>query len=364
MPVVIFILVLSFLIVIHELGHFLAARGAGIKVEEFGLGYPPRAATLFTWKKTIFSLNWIPFGGFVRIEGEDEPAGKFKSYAARKQLLVVVAGAVVNFLFGIIAFAIVFSLTGIPQPLNQPRISQVSINSPAAEAGLKSQTNIKAFELADERTKTDSSQAVIEFVEAHRGQEVTVVTTGSCQALNCESTEQSFELYLRTEAETPDDQGSMGVVFQSFIMRHYPWYQMPFRGTWYGLQQAVWFGQMILSSLGQLLTDLVSLRALPQELAGPIGIVHQASSQGIFAEGPLAVLSFAGMLSINLAVLNLLPIPALDGGRACFILIGQVIDKSKLEKIERWANHGGYIFLLGLLALVTIRDVIKLFDLI
>ncbi len=363
MSVLIFILVLSFLVLIHELGHFIAARRAGISVEEFGLGYPPRIVKLFTWKKTLFSLNWIPFGGFVRLKGEDKPRGKFQTYPTVKKLQVVLAGAIVNFIFGILAFSFVFSVTGIPQELEGPRIAQVAVESPAAKSGLQAQTEIVAFEFNEQRLEMESATDVIEFVDEHQGQTVAVITTGPCQELSCEEETVEHSIYLRTEEETPENEGSMGIVFQEMILRHYPWYEMPFRGTWYGLGQAFWLGQMILEGLGQVLVDLVTFSSIPQEIAGPIGIVHQAATQEIFAEGWLAILSFAGMLSINLAVLNLLPIPALDGGRAVFIAIGHLIKSKRIEKIEHWANYFGFIFLLGLLILVTIRDVGRVFGL-
>ena len=129
LSVFIFILILSFLVIIHELGHFLIARKHGVKVNEFGLGYPPKALTLFTAFGTPFTLNWIPFGGFVRLEGEDGPElgteqkethkseREFFRVAVWQKLSIVLAGPIVNFIFGIIAFSIVFSVTGIPQQL-------------------------------------------------------------------------------------------------------------------------------------------------------------------------------------------------------------------------------------------------------
>lgn len=361
MSVLIFILVLSFLVLIHELGHFIAARRAGIPVEEFGLGYPPRLIKLFTWKKTVFSLNWIPFGGFVRLQGEDDPQGEFQTYSAAKRLQVVLAGAIVNFVFGILAFSLIFSVTGIPQPLDQPRIAEVAAESPAEETGLQPQTEIVAFAVGEEHFAMDSTTDVIEFVDEHQGETLKIITTGPCKGLSCDTETTAQEIYLRKDEEIPEDQGSMGIVFKTVILRHYPWYEMPFRGTWYGLEQAFWLGQVILEGLGQVLVDLITLSSLPQEIAGPIGIVHQAATQEIFAEGWLAILSFAGMLSINLAVLNLLPMPALDGGRAVFIALGSIFNSKKLNEIEHWANYLGFIFLLGLLILVTIRDVGRVF---
>lgn len=362
MSVLIFILILSFLVIIHELGHFIAAKKAGMRVEEFGIGYPPQATQLFKWNETVFSLNWIPFGGFVRIEGEDKAGGSFHRFAIRKRLAVILSGATVNFIFGVVAFSLIFSISGIPAPLSQPRIGQVVAESPAAAAHLPTDVNITGFKINQELIETPSVDEVVAVVETHPGQTVTVITTAPCKQLEClAELSQEYEVYLRQLAETPENQGSMGIVFQSVIYQHYPWYQMPFRGAWYGLMQAFWLGGVILAALRDVFANLITLGQIPQEIAGPVGIVHQASTQGLFSEGWLAVLSFTGMLSINLAVINLLPIPALDGGRAVFMVLEKAVGRQKVERVEHYANYAGYFLLLSLLILVTIRDVIRVF---
>lgn len=379
MSVIIFIVVLSFLVIIHELGHFFAARSMGMKIKEFGIGYPPRALKLFKWKETLFSLNWIPFGGFVAIDGEDEALGetqeskestkkevvqlpeKFNAFAINKRLFVVLAGPIVNFIFGILAFAIIFSISGIPTRLDQVRIKEVSPDSPAQKVGLMENVNLLAIEINHKNYPISSIEDAIDVIGNHRGETVSVTTTGECHDLECSPNKNTYQVYLRTEDETPAGQGSMGIVFQSVIYLDYPWYEIPFRGAWYGLMQALWLGKLILDGLGSLVSNMVTLGQIPDEIAGPVGIVHQATTEGIFAEGYLAILSFAGMLSINLAVMNVLPIPALDGGRALFILIEKLTGRKKIEKIEQYANYIGYLLLLGLIISVTIRDVIRIF---
>ncbi len=362
MSTLIFILILSFLVIIHELGHFFAARLMKMKVEEFGLGYPPRAIKLFKWKETLFSLNWIPFGGFVAIQGENEAGGAFHKFSPNQRLGVVLAGAIINFLFGVVAFSLVFSISGIPTRLEQPRIGEIAADSPAAAAHLPTQVNILGLKINDELIETSSLEKVVEVITNHRGETVTLVTTGACQQLECDETSpQQFEVHLRTTEETPAGQGSLGIVFQTVVYLDHPWYELPFRGVWYGLVQAFWLGRVILEGLRDLLLNLVMLGQVPAEVAGPIGIIHQASNEGIFSEGFLALLSFAGMLSVNLAIINILPIPALDGGRAVFILIEKVTGRKKIARIEQYANYVGYILLLGLIISVTIKDVIKIF---
>ncbi len=361
MSIIIFILILSFLVIIHELGHFFAARFMKMRVEEFGLGYPPRALKLFKWKETLFSLNWVPFGGFVAIKGEAEESGVFHKFSTNKRLVVILAGAAVNFLFGVLAFSLVFSISGIPTRLEQPRIGKISIDSPAEKANLPTEVNILGLKINDELIETNSLERVIEEISNHQGETVGLVTSGSCNQLECDYTSQEFEVYLRKPEETPVGQGSLGIVFQSVIYLDHPWYEMPFRGVWYGLVQAFWLGGVILEGLGDLLRNMVLLGQVPKEIAGPVGIVHQATSEGIFAEGFLALLSFSGMLSVNLAIMNILPIPALDGGRAIFILIEKITGRRRIKKIEQYANYVGYILLLGLIISVTIRDVIRIF---
>lgn len=358
--ILITIVVLSILVIIHEFGHFFAARWAKIPVEEFGLGYPPRAKKLFKWKETLFSLNWVPFGGFVRLEGEDEAAGRFNKSPALKRLIVIIAGAAVNFLFGVVVFSILFSLTGIPTPIDQPRIGYVADNSPAAEVQLQTDTNIVSLQSGDDLLGSPTTSETIEWVNQHRGQTITITTTGVCDGVACPEIANSRQIYLRTEEETPVDEGSMGIAFKSAVLVKYPWYQMPFRGIWYGVIQAFWLGGLILSGLSQIVADLVTGGAAPDGVAGPVGIVDQVVKTGMFDDGLAAIAGFAAMLSINLAIMNLLPIPALDGGRAVFILVEKIVGRRKIERVEEIANYAGYILLLGLIVLISIKDVVTI----
>lgn len=370
--VIIFILILSFLVLIHELGHFIAARRAGVTVHEFGLGYPPKAVKLFTWQGTDFTLNYIPFGGFVRLAGEDltpdeklkakksdtEP-GQFFQASVFSKLMIILAGATVNLIFGILAFSIVFSSMGIPEPIETARIGLVAPESPAAAAGIPEQVEIIALVVDDQTYQITTTEQAVDTIAEHRGNTVQIVTTGNCEGYACQESAQTFEVYLRTEAETPEGQGSLGIAFDPVAFVHYPWWQMPFKSSWYGMQQAVFLGQEILMALGRLGQD-VSSGQVPEDLAGPVGIVHQASSAGILAQGWLMLLSFAGMLSVNLAIMNVLPIPPLDGGRAVLIVLEKIIAKKTVARIEYYLNYGGYLLLVSLIIFVTIQDVVRI----
>ncbi len=368
MTLVLIILALSLLIIIHELGHFVAARMRGIKVEEFGLGYPPLALKLFTWRGTVFSLNWIPFGGFVRMAGENDlpqntkKPSKDSYYAASipSRLIVLLAGVFCNFVFGAVAFAIIFTRFGIPQEITDARIGWVMPDSPAAVAGIPEESSIVGLADADGRIAISDSSAVIEYIQNHRGVEITLFAREEC-ATTCVGPEQEFQVRPRTLEETPEGEGSLGIIFKSSTPVFYPTWQMPFRGIAYGTQQAVMMGGTILDALGKMMTTLLQEGKLEKDLAGPVGIVSQAKTAGVFQEGFFVALSFVGMLSINLAIMNLLPIPPLDGGKAVLTALESVIKKRIVQQIEFYLSYGGYALLLGLIVLITIRDVTRLF---
>ncbi|MEK7458003.1 MAG: M50 family metallopeptidase [Patescibacteria group bacterium] len=366
MNMLIVILVLAFLVLIHELGHYLAARFIGIRVREFGFGYPPRALKLGTWKKTLFSLNWLPFGGFVRLAGDDaeslEGAGEkdedgsvipkqelFAEKPPVKRLVVVLAGVVVNIVFGIAAFAILYTMFGIPENLPHPLIEIVAQGSPAETAQLKSGDEI----LLLNNQEVNSAQAFITMLRQFRGEIVTIEVKRDGEVLK-------LEPYVRTPEETPTDEGGLGVMLNDVKIVQYPPWQMIPKGIARGVQDSYAFAKQILSSLGQLVVTLVQKRSVPNELSGPIGIVYVAQKQDVFKQGPFMVLNFAGLLSLNLGVLNLLPIPALDGGRAVFILLERLLGKERRVRYEQRANAVGMIFLLGLIVLISVKDVLMI----
>lgn len=370
MTVILLILVLSFLVIIHELGHLFAALWSKVKVEEFGIGYPPKVWTLFTWKNIPFTINAIPFGGFVRMAGEEpgapqsEKKGQFTAASIPHRIVIVLAGAAVNFLYGVIAFSILFSVIGIPTQLESARISAVAPDSPAALAGIPVDVDIISLraprgegEPEPVNVSVKSSAEVIEFVKQNQGKTITLVTTGHCEGTTCAESAQEFQAYIRTIEETPAGQGSLGIGFTEYGYQFYPWWEMPFRSSYFGVQQAVLLGKEILFALKGLGSSLFTSGSLPSELAGPVGIVDQAQSAGLIDDGWIAIISFSAMLSINLAIMNILPIPPLDGGRAVFILLETVLQRKHLDKLEYWSNYGGYIFLLGLIVIVTLRDV-------
>lgn len=388
MAIIIVALVLSFLVIIHELGHFLAARKSSITVEEFGIGYPPKALSLtkllgsskllnsssflrkciarITHSKTELTINWIPFGGFVRMAGETPSlehehrpsVGDFLAASIWQRLFVICAGVVVNFVFGIIAFTIVFSKTGIPETIPGARIAVIADGSPAAQAHIPVGVQIFGFTFDNTYVETPEITDVQRVVSEHLGQTAEVKTSDVCSGLVCDG-QQEFQVYLRTKEETPEDQGSLGVGFDQIVFQQYPWYEMPFRGTVKGLEQAVELSKLILLALINVGRELTHGK-VSQDVAGPVGIVYQAQQGQFFDQGFLSILSFAGVLSINLAIMNILPFPPLDGGRAMTTILEVIIGKKRSRKVEYYANYAGYIILILLIVLITFSDIGKI----
>jgi len=365
----VFALILSFLVFIHEAGHFWAARKFGVKVDEFGFGYPPLAKKLFRRNGTDFTLNWLPFGGFVRLAGEERyledesKAGKGEGqmfYAQKKwkRIVIILAGAMVNFIFGLLAFSFIFSVEGIPEekPLtDRTLIIAVFENSPAKRADLRAGDMVLAIKDVDEPDQlleTAEINEMVEFLDNQRGEEVELL-------ISREEVELRKEMYVRTREETSAGQGALGIQIagSEVVYQKYPVWQMPFRGAWTGTQAAVNFGLMIVKSLGQMVADGIGAGQLPEEVAGPVGIVYVAQKQGIIQEGFLGILNFAAVLSINLAIVNVLPVPALDGGRAMFIFLEKIMGKRFKPEYERYANMIGFALLLLMIILVSARDI-------
>lgn len=366
MSVLIVILVLSVLVIIHEIGHLLAAMWARVKVEEFGLGYPPKLFKLFSWKGVPFTVNAIPFGGFVRMQGEDEAPGKpikagdFLSASLPKRLLIIVAGVVMNFLFGIIILSTVYTVTGIPAPVADARIGFILSNTPAEAAGLLPETSIVAIQTESRTVDNPDIATVQDVIKENAGKEVAIVTRAGCEGLQCSGQETRTVVKIRTPEETPEGEGLLGIAFQDQVLVKQALWKMPFVGAVYGTQQALFLGKEIVSMLGQLVVRLAS-GDVPSEVVGPIGIAGQAQQMGLASQGWIVITLFTAMISINLAIMNILPIPPLDGGRLLFLLLESVFKREKLAKIEYWANYSGFILLIALIVLISARDIWKLF---
>ncbi len=187
-----------------------------------------------------------------------------------------------------------------------------------------------------------------------RGQEIEVVVLRDGKNVTRTS-------YVRTEKETPDGQGGLGLVMTDTEFRRYPFWQMPFYGMAQGIKDSYMFSGMILKTLGRVVGDLVLLKGVAAEVSGPIGIVSTATKEKLFEQGPQIILNFAALISINLGIVNVLPIPPLDGGRALFIVLEGILGKKRRAKIEYYTNQVGMLFFLALIVLISIKDVFVIF---
>ncbi|MGB9911008.1 MAG: M50 family metallopeptidase [Microgenomates group bacterium] len=369
MTIILSLLVLSILILAHEFGHFLAAKKAGIKVEEFGFGYPPR---LFGKKigETIYSINVIPFGGFVKLYGEEleeRKKEKFAFWAKSKKArsAVILAGVFANFLLGIAIFSLVYSFTGIPQKTNKVKIVGISPDSPAQKGGLKVDDVI----LAVDDEKITNLTEFTKLIQGKKGKEVKLLIKrekdNPCKekvlgggGFSCENGNLVFWLIPR---ETPPEgEGPLGVVVSDVELVRYWWGKTIVLGIWEGLKEAIGWGGLILLSLKKMLGDLFFKGIVPQDVAGPVG-VFQVTSQ-VAKQGILNLLQFTGILSINLAILNVLPFPALDGGRLIFIFYELIFRRRPSAKIEHWVNFLGMVVLIFLILAVTVKDIQRLIN--
>jgi regulator of sigma E protease len=351
--ILIFLLVLSILILVHELGHFLVARHSGIKVEEFGFGIPPR----LIGKKiggTVYSINWLPFGGFVRLHGEQDegeitdPKRAFLNKSKRARSLVVVAGVIMNFILAIVAFAIVYSFSGIPRDTGKLKVIDVAVGSPAQVAGIVvgdvitkigKDNVISSDDFAGKITASKGKRTVFEIQRTATDQSSIVKIT------------------LTPRENPPQEEGPIGITYTSMEIYYPPIWQRPFYGIYYGFKDAIFWGQTIAVGLWTLIAGLFKGQ-VPQDISGPVGIfaVTTEAAKG----GILTLINFVGILSVNLAILNILPFPALDGGRLLFIGIEAVTGRKVSPRVEGVIHNIGMIILLILMLAITIGDIRRL----
>jgi regulator of sigma E protease len=388
--VILFILVLSLLVAIHEFGHFIAARKSGMKVHEFGLGFPPRAIGVYkdpktgkwVWVKkankqdlhntvgggnreeqeefpaTLYSLNWLPLGGFVRIKGENgEEADAPDSFGYQKtwkKVIVLVAGVTMNFLLAAVLLGFGFMI-GLPTDVtdgldkrailvNEPTvvIQQVEKDSPAAVAGIEAGDRLHAVN----DTAIHSTPELISFVEAYGEKELSVFVSRG---------EEKLTVSLVPEFDEETERARMGIMIADAAIVRYPWYI----SFWKGLVAAVYGTIGIIVGFFILIKGLVLGQGLAFDVAGPVGIAAIIGDSARL--GINYLINVTAMISLSLAVINILPIPALDGGRLVFVLIEKIFKKKVSLKHEQLAHTIGFVLLLILIIVVTVRDVIGLF---
>ena len=357
LTIIVVILVLGLLIFSHELGHFISAKKAGMQVEEFGFGFPPR---IFSIKKgeTIYSLNLIPIGGFVRIKGENGGARGKRAFCNKpiwKRAIVLAMGVIMNLFLAAILLSIVYGI-GIPTLLDennvqkasniQVQVMAVAPGSPAEIAGIEMGDGITDLKAQSASLKITEVEDIQEFVARQAGEEVT---------LTIKRGEEVLTKTLLPRISPPDNEGPIGVALAKTGTISYPWYSAILEG----FKRT---GQLVVIFIGmfyQLIRNLIFNGALMGQIAGPIGIVTLTSQMTKL--GLVYLLQFTAILSINLAILNSIPFPALDGGRLLFLLIEKIKGSPINAKIEQTVNSIGFLLLIALMIVITYKDILRLF---
>jgi len=384
LTIVIFVIVLSVLVFAHELGHFWTARIFGVKAAEFGFGFPPRAIGWYKnrygqWckvvgnrsgesletsenekirpasKATIYSLNWLPIGGFVKIKGENgdgkEDPDSFGAKRIWQRVIILIAGVLMNIVLAWLLFSGGY-LLGLPQSTNdlgkrarvseaQIMVAQVLPNSPAQAAGVQ------------------EGDAIIQV------NGVTVGTEKSLQDVVASQVDQEAEFKIKRGQEEltlkvmprakDSSRATIGVaIFSSGLVR-YPF----FDAFWEGAKTVGWMIGQIVVAFVNLFKEIFAGHNVGDQFAGPVGIANftgQAARLGL-----TYLMQFMALLSLNLAIINILPFPALDGGRIVFLLIEKIKGRPMRKEIEALIHNIGFLLLIALVIFITYKDIIKLF---
>ena len=347
------VIAIAVLILVHELGHFYSARVLGVKVEEFGFGFPPRIFSKV--KKGIrYSINAIPFGGFVKIFGEngegDGSPDSFTSRPAWQRLFILGAGVLMNLVLAWVLFSTVAAI-GMPQMSDDPNspipvsVINVSPHSPAAEHDVRFGDQILEMRSGNLSLRVEKEKDVSDFVDGFRGEEVVMVIRrgGNVQ-----------DITVIPRVQAPEGEGPLGISMGRLTTERVAWYIAPLAGA-----KMLW--QALAATVGGLwfiLYQTISHGVANVSISGPVGIYFFGRDvQGL---GWSYILQFIAMLSVNLAVLNALPIPALDGGRIFFVIIEKVRGSRMNPALEMRVHAIGFAFLILLMAAVTYKDIVNL----
>ncbi|MDD3085397.1 MAG: RIP metalloprotease RseP [Candidatus ainarchaeum sp.] len=373
--IIVFILVLSLLVFVHEFGHFFSARRLGVRAEEFGFGFPPRIFGVYKdkngkWKKvwgnkkvednsdTIYSINGILVGGFVKIKGEDgdnkDNSDSFSSKKIWKRAIILSSGVLMNVVLASVLISIGLMI-GLPRYLSDEKLpdsvivknEQVSIvevmeDSPAALAGFQVSDNIMSIN----DTKIKTGEEVVNII-ASSTEEVSIVVDRSGE---------TKEIKVSPEIKPENNVKTIGIAFLDSATVRYPWYL----AIWEGIKMTGQLLWAIVYSLFDLVRNLIVGSNVAVEVAGPVGIANLTGQ--MFRLGLIYLIQFTALLSLNLAIINILPFPALDGGRLLFLLIEKIKGKPVKQEIEAVFNNIGFLLLMALIIWVTLKDIIKLFN--
>jgi len=340
--VIVFLGILAGLILAHELGHFVTAKASRVRVDEFGLGFPPRLLSIKRGE-TRYSLNMIPLGGFVKMAGEEDPKvpGSLASKGIGTRLLILSAGSLMNALLPLLLFSIAFM---VPHDTlaGQVVVEEVATNSPAASAGFESGDVILSINEKPVHNINDLQRNIY----LNLGKEITFLIKHS------DSTTEDIGVIPRWSP--PEGEGAIGVAVRllnpTVVSQHYPFWKAIPMGVGGCIEAFVIFKNGILSMI---------IGTTPVAVAGPVGIAQVTAEVAKAGISPL--LEFAAFLSINLALINIFPLPALDGGRIMFVLLEWVRRGKRISpKTENVVHLVGFILLMTAILIITYQDILRI----
>ncbi|KKT42324.1 MAG: Membrane-associated zinc metalloprotease [Candidatus Giovannonibacteria bacterium GW2011_GWA2_44_13b] len=357
---IIFFVILLILVLSHEAGHFFSALFFGIKVEEFGFGIPPRMFGVRSKKGILYSFNWLPLGGFVKITGEEggetsDPTN-FSAKPAWIRAVVLASGIAMNLFLAYFVFSIITGLgtyeaigdaDAAKYPDAKVTIIQVLQSSPAGEAELLEGDQILNAVSSSDSITPKNIEEIQKFIADHKGKELLLMIKRNGD---------EFTKIVTPRANPPEGEGPMGVALALLHIKKTPWYLTPVDGaklTWSATSAtAEGFGSLIKSIF-------VKEGRKDLQVAGPVGIFNLTASAR--SMGITTLLTFLALLSINLAIINVLPIPGLDGGRLFFVIIEAIRGKRISLEISSWIHGIGFALLITLMLAITFYDLANIF---
>lgn len=339
--IVAFLGVLVVIVLVHEFGHFFTAKVSGVRVDEFGLGFPPRLLSV-KWGETRYSLNAVPLGGFVKMAGEEDSKvpGSLASKSIGTRILVLSAGSLMNFLLPLLLFSVAFM---IPHDVasGQVLVTEVVPGSPAARAGIEPGDIL----LEVNGHSTGNIGDLQRNIQLNLGREITILV---------KRVDLVEEIQVIPRWRPPEGQGAIGVAVKlsnaTKVRQSYPFWQAIPMGIGDSIETFTLFKNGIISTI---------IGTVPVTVAGPVGIAQMTGEVAKAGISPL--LEFAAFLSINLAIINIFPLPALDGGRIAFVLLEWVRRGRRIPpKTEGLVHMIGFAMLMALILAITYQDIIRI----
>ncbi|MDX1608053.1 MAG: site-2 protease family protein [Candidatus Spechtbacterales bacterium] len=357
--ILLFVGILAIVVLTHEFGHFIVAKKSGMQVDEFGFGFPPK---LFGIKKgeTEYTVNLFPIGGFVRVHGEDgKDRQNPRSFAARpmwQRMLVIVAGVIMNFLVAYLFFSAVHAI-GAPTILGDDetpanardiavQIIGVIPESPAQEAGIQNGDKIIKITSGAESTNAMTAQAVSDFIEGHKGREL---------LFSIERGNELLEVPVFAREDIPEGEGATGISLVRVGIVDYPLHEALVKGAQSTYNLSIASVSVFADTIG----SAISSGEVPESVSGPVGIAVMTGT--VRNLGLVYILQFIALISLSLGIINIVPFPALDGGRFAFLVAEKIKGAPLSQKFENYANAAGFTALILLIIFITIHDINKFF---